>query len=120
MFDAGLIHQVLYRLPKTPFEAAITYMVSQEIYQRAFISRSFHWHENTIHARQLPENSFVFSSLQDNLVDGESVLRYLASQGFSSEKTASAMVDHAEFLLDSKAFKEVLSGFNRVFEVSNK
>jgi pimeloyl-ACP methyl ester carboxylesterase len=116
IFDAGLIHQVLYRIPKTPFESAITYMVSRELYQSVFLSRGFHWHENTVDARLIPDNSFVFVGKRDNLVDGNRLLDYLEKEGVNKDRVGSKEVDHAEFLLDSDAYNMVLRGFQQVYE----
>jgi pimeloyl-ACP methyl ester carboxylesterase len=116
MFDARLIHQIIYRIPTTPFESAITYMVSRELYQSVFLSRGFHWHENTIDARKLPASSFVFVGTRDNLVDGDGVLAYLEKEGVKSEQFGSMEIDHAEFLVNSKAFGMVMSGFMQAFK----
>lgn len=111
----------VYRTPKTASQGLVKYFASTELYISYYISRHFHWFQTALfvaptvphHSHSytssviMPENTRVFLSEKDNIIDSMRVDTYLNHHGV--ESTVMKGLDHASFLFYPSWQNEILT-----------
>lgn len=102
-------------------QCVVKYFASSELYISYYISRHFHWYQIILfvashhHAYScsvtMPENTKVYLSEKDNIVNSLRVNDYLNRHGIDS--TVMQGLDHASFLFHSIWKNEILMTINK-------
>jgi pimeloyl-ACP methyl ester carboxylesterase len=81
-----IAYNAIYREPTTFHEAFLKYVGMSEPGHATFLHRYFCWFQNTYLSENLPENSFIFMSEMDNIVDTPVVANYLVKNACKSRQ----------------------------------
>jgi pimeloyl-ACP methyl ester carboxylesterase len=86
LWEYHIAHHALYRDPKTFHERFLKYIAMAEPGHATFLHRYFVWFQNTYFTAELPQNSYVFLSENDNIVESTNVADYLVSNPDSTRR----------------------------------
>ncbi|CAO3615158.1 unnamed protein product [Mucor fragilis] len=114
----------VYRTPKTAAQGLVKYFASTELYISYYISRHFHWFQTALYVAptvthhnhsytssiKMPDNTKVFLSEKDNIIDSNRVDTYLSHHGIDA--TVMKGLDHASFLFYPSWQNEMLASVN--------
>jgi hypothetical protein len=81
-----IAHNAIYRDPSNFHEAFLKYIGMAEPGHATFLHRYFCWFQNTYFTENLPENTYIFLSEKDNIVDTPVVARYLVKNSSPKRK----------------------------------
>ncbi|RCI05517.1 hypothetical protein CU098_013428 [Rhizopus stolonifer] len=115
----------VYRTPKTAAQSLVKYFASTELYISYYISRHFHWFQTALFVKpnvahyqhsyttsvKMPENTKIFLSEKDNIIDSMRVDTYLNRHGI--ESTIMKGLDHASFLFYPSWQNQILDTIQR-------
>jgi hypothetical protein len=86
LWTSDIAYNFLYRKPAKFMQYFIKYMASTEPGIALYFRRFFIWYENTYFSENLPENSSIYLSENDDVVNTEFVSNYLNNHHSDSRK----------------------------------